>query len=337
MRQLTYTGPNTLEWLDVPEPKLEGPGEALVRPMVVARCDLDPLIMAGATPMPPPIAIGHEFVAEVVEVGEDVHSVQPGQTVIVPFQISCGSCARCAIGATAMCNGIAVGSAYGFGAISGNFGGALSDLVRVPFADAMLLGLPEGVSPEAAASADNIPDAWRCVGPFLSDGTKAPVLIVAGGAVSISLYAAAIAVAMGSPQVDYIDTDRERLQLAESLGATAIEGPPPKRAGEYPITVDGSANLDGLYCAIRSTAPEGVCTSIGIYFGETTPLPLFAMFNRGITFKTGRVSARTALPPMIELIQSGRIQPEKFITKRVAWADAGEEYAAPAIKLIVTR
>ena len=337
MKQLTYTAPNTMEWLDVPEPKLEGPGEALVRPIVVARCDLDPLIMAGATPMPPPIALGHEFVAEVVEVGEDVHSVRPGQTVIVPFQISCGSCARCAIGATAMCNGIAVGSAYGFGAISGNFGGALSDLVRVPFADAMLLGLPEGVSPEAAASADNIPDAWRSVGPFLSGDTKAPVLIVAGGAVSISLYAAAIAVAMGSPQVDYIDTDRERLQLAESLGATAIEDPPPKRAGEYPITVDGSANLDGLYCAIRSTAPEGVCTSIGIYFGETTPLPLFAMFNRGITFKTGRVSARTALPPMIELIQSGRIQPEKFITKRVAWADAGEEYAAPAIKLIVTR
>ena len=61
------------------------------------------------------------------------------------------------------------------------------------------------------------------------------------------------------------------------------------------------------------------------------------MFNRGITFKTGRVNARAALPPVIELIQSGRIQPEKLITKRVAWADAGEEYAAPAIKLVVTR
>ncbi len=337
MKQLTYTAPNTMEWLDVPEPKLEGPGEALVRPIVVARCDLDPLIIAGATPMPPPIALGHEFVAEVVEVGEDVHSVRPGQTVIVPFQISCGSCRRCTIGATSMCNGIAVGSAYGFGAISGNFGGALSDLVRVPFADAMLLGLPEGVSPEAVVSADNIPDAWRCVGPFLSDGTKNPVLIVGGGAPSISIYAAAIAVAMGSPQVDYIDTDRERLELAESVGATTIEGPPPKRAGEYPITVDGSASIDGLYCAIRSTAPEGVCTSIGIYFGETTPMPLFAMFNRGITFKTGRVNARAALPSVIELIQSGRIQPEKFITKRVAWDDAAEEYAAPAVKLVVTR
>ena len=337
MRQLTYTGPNTIEWLDVPEPKLQGLDEALVRPTIVARCDVDPLIIVGRSPMPPPIALGHEFVADVVEVGKDVQSVRPGQSVIVPFQVSCGSCAYCAGGATASCNAIAARSAYGFGAYSGDFGGALSDLVRVPFADAMLLELPEGVTPEAIASADNVPDAWRSVGPFLSDGAKAPVLIVGGGAVSIGLYAAGIAVAMGSPQVDYIDTNRERLDLAQSFGATSIEGPPPERAGEYPITVDASANVGGLHCAINSTAPEGVCTSIGIYFGETTPLPLLAMYNRGITFKTGRVNARPALPHVLELIRDGRFKPEKLITKRLAWEEAAGEYASRAVKLIVKR
>ena len=337
MRQLTYTSPNTIEWLDVPEPKLQGPNEALVRPTIVARCDVDRLIIVGRSPMPPPIALGHEFVADVVEVGENVQSVRPGQSVIVPFQVSCGACAYCAGGATSSCKAIAARAAYGFGAYSGDLGGALSDLVRVPFADAMLLELPDGVAPEAIASADNVPDAWRSVGPFLSENGEAPVLIVGGGAVSVGLYAAGIAVAMGSPQVDYIDTNRERLDLAQALGATSIEGPPPERAGEYPITVDASASVEGLHCAINSTAPEGVCTSIGIYFGETTPLPLFAMYNRGITFKTGRVNARPALPPVLELIQKGRFKPEKLITKRVAWDEAAGEYASSSVKLIVKR
>ncbi len=287
--------------------------------------------------MAPPVALGHEFVAEVVEVGKDVQSVRPGQSVIVPFQVSCGSCALCVGGLTASCKGIPAGSAYGFGARYGDFGGALSDLVRVPFADAMLLEVPAGVAPEAIASADNLPDAWRSVGPYLSDGAKAPVLVVGGGAVSIGLFAAGIAVAMGSPQVDYIDKNRDRLDLAEALGARSIEGPPPKRAGQYQITVDASSKLDGLHCAINSTAPEGVCTSIGIYFGETTPPPLFTMYNRGITFKTGRVNARPALPHVLELIQDGRFKPEKLITKRLSWEEAASEYTSPAVKLIVKR
>ena len=66
-------------------------------------------------------------------------------------------------------------------------------------------------------------------------------------------------------------------------------------------------------------------------------MPLLEMYRSGITFHTSRVNARAVLPDIIELIQSGRLQPEKLITDRVHWQDAAEEYAKPSVKLLVTR
>ena len=93
-------------------------------------------------------------------------------------------------------------------AVGGEWGGALADLVRVPFAASMLVPVPAGVAPEAIASlSDNLPDAWRTVAPHLAEMPAADVLIVAGSGHSIALYSAAIAVALGAGKVDFIDTD----------------------------------------------------------------------------------------------------------------------------------
>lgn len=74
MQQLTYTGPSTLEWQDPQPPSLDSDGAALVRPVAVATCDLDALIVSGSSPFEPPFALGHECVAEVVDVGDAVKS-----------------------------------------------------------------------------------------------------------------------------------------------------------------------------------------------------------------------------------------------------------------------
>lgn len=337
MRQLTLVAPDKLEWLEVPEPQLEDPGEALVRPIAVARCDVDLPIVRGQAPFPPPAAIGHEFVAEIVELGDEVTGLERGQRVIVPFQISCGECERCARGITNSCASVPPRSQYGFGEFGGNWGAALSDLVRVPFAQHMLVPLPDGVEPAAIASADNLPDGWRTVGPYLQESPGAAVLIVGGGALSVGLYAAAIACALRASRVDYVDSDTERLALAQATGANPIEGPPPKRLGPYPITVDASANIDGLACALRSVEPGGVCTSVGIYFSEQTPVPLLEMYGTGITFKTGRVNARADLPAVLNLVPDGRLQPEKLTTRTVAWTDAAEAWSEPATKVVALR
>ena len=199
MQQLTMTADRQVEWWDVPAPALQGPGEALVRPLAVALCDLDQPILRGDAPIPGPIAIGHEFVAEVTEVGDDVRGVAPGDRVVVPFQISCGACVRCRAGQTGDCTSVPPRSMYGFGIFGGDWGGALSDLVRVPFADAMLVAAPAGIAPAVLASAsDNIPDGWRTVAPHLAARPGADVLIVGGGGLSIALYAVDAARALGA-------------------------------------------------------------------------------------------------------------------------------------------
>ena len=177
MQALTFVAGGHLEWRDVPAPSLQGNGEALVRPLAVATCDLDAAIVRGQVPFPGPFTLGHESVGEVTDVGDAVTSVRPGDCVVVPFQPACGQCGFCARGLTANCTKVPRTSMYGIGVAGGDWGGALADVLRVPFADAMLLKLPAGVSPAAAASAgDNIADAWRTVAPQLQRARRRPGL-----------------------------------------------------------------------------------------------------------------------------------------------------------------
>jgi threonine dehydrogenase-like Zn-dependent dehydrogenase len=323
--QLTYTAPKKLEWQEASEPSLSSDAAALVRPVAVATCDLDALIVTGSSPFPAPFAIGHECVAEVLNVGDGVSALRPGQLVSVPFQISCGQCGPCREGRTSNCAGVPFMSSYGFGPAVERWGGFLADVVCVPYAEHMLVPVPAGLEPASVASAsDNISDAWRTVGPPLAARPGAPVLVVGGaGPGSIGLYAAGLAVALGAESVLYVDADAGRRETASALGAQTL-AELPERLGPFPVTVDSSADPAGLALALRSTAPDGICTSTGIYFGEQPGLPLLEMYTKGITFKTGRVDARTAMPHVLELSASGALRPELVTTRVVDWTDAAD-------------
>lgn len=367
MRALYFMEPGRLSWHDVPEPVLRHPGEAIVRPLAVARCDLDLAVLRAEAPfrgramhwlrnhLPPaigqkgmfknapfkgPYAFGHECVAEVVEVGSAVRGARPGDRVVVPFQISCGACTRCDRHLTASCEGVPARSMYGFGELGGmGWGGALADLLHVPFADAMLLPLPAPLDPTALASvSDNVCDGWRTVAPFLAARPGVPVLVVGGGAQSVGLYAAGLAVALGAERVDYLDHDPVRLAVAARLGARPIDAPyGAERRDRYPITVDASADPAGLERALLSVEPGGTCTSVGIYYTPTTPIPLRSLYGTGVTFVTGRVHSRRELPAVLDLVASGRFAPEIVTTRLATWDDAPEALMDPGPKVVITR
>jgi threonine dehydrogenase-like Zn-dependent dehydrogenase len=336
VRQLTFVEGGKLEWRETGEPRIEGDGEALVRPVAVATCDLDLGIVRGQVPYQEPFPFGHEGVAEVVEVGDGVDSVKPGQLVSVPFQISCGRCARCRRGQSGNCESVPRMSMYGL-PLGPDYGGFLSDVVRVPFADAMLVPVPREVPPASVASlSDNIPDAWRTVGPHLEAEPGATVLICAGAG-SIALYATAIASALGAERVDFAGGRPDERELAEQLGATLVDEEFADRLGPYPITVDASFDRAGLACALRSTEPDGICTSIGIYWEPETPMPLLEMYTKGIRFHTGRPHARESMPRILELIRAGSFQPELVTRETAEWDDAAEAIADHRAKLVISR
>jgi threonine dehydrogenase-like Zn-dependent dehydrogenase len=333
VEQLVLVEPGRAQWTDVPEPTLTGDVDALVRPIAVATCDLDTWINAGRFPLPLPYALGHEFVAVVLAVGTEVSTVAPGDVVAVPFQINCGGCTWCRRGLTESCGTVRRGAAYGLGAIGGEeWGGALTDVVRVPFADAMLLPLPSGVSPEAVASLDNLPDGWRTVGPYLPDLDDKRALIVGGA--SIGLYAVAVARALDADVV-YVDDDPRRASIAAGLGASVV-GSRVEKLGRFPVTVNTSASQRRLHLALTSTEPGGVCTDTGIYV-EDVALPLWRMYTVGVRFVTARVSARTVLPAVLDLVASGRLDPSIATAMTASFADAPKAWSDHRDKLVLLR
>jgi threonine dehydrogenase-like Zn-dependent dehydrogenase len=336
VRQLEFIEKGRLEWRDAPDPKLEGDVQAIVRPVALATCDIDVAFVQGRFPTTGTFSFGHECVGEVRDVGDSVESVEPGDLVSIPFQISCGECARCRAGQPGNCESVPRLSTYGLPIGPQTYGGFASDAVNVPYADAMLVPIPEGVEPSTVASlSDNIPDAWRCVAPPLEERPGAKVLITLGAG-SIALYSVAIALALGAERVDVVGGSSRDRELAEKLGANVLDDEFPDRAGFYPITVDASADPAGITCALKSTDADGICTSIGIYLAPV-PLPLLDMFTQGVTFVTGRPHVRTLMPDVLELVRQGRFDPDPVTVSRVDWEDAAEALSDLRAKTVVTR
>src|SRR4051794_17186116 len=272
-----------LAWHERDQPVLEDPGDAIVRPFLAARCDGDTLpihrpvsralqagmalrlvdrvvgCICGRVPFKGPFPIGHECVAEVVTVGPDVREVRVGQRVVVPWAVSCGTCGRCARGLTSKCERTTAGrelAAFGFGPASGPWGGLVADELRVPYADHMLVPVPAGVpAVRVAAASDNLADGWRSVARPLEERPGGSVLVLGGGAQSIGLYAAGLAVELAAGTVDYLDDDPLRREIAESFGAHAH----PRRRGaggrSYDVVVEATSRAAGLREAIRALAP----------------------------------------------------------------------------------
>jgi alcohol dehydrogenase len=174
----------------------------------------------------------------------------------------------------------------------------------------------------------------------------APVLIVGGAAKSIGLYAAGMAVALGSSQVDYLDTSDTRLQIAEKLGARAIKLEGRARwfrnqrsisAEGYPITADATGSTEGLNYALRALAPGGVCTALAFYLRSRTPLPLWNMYMKSATLNLSVSHVRAHVPAVLALIERGVFDPAQLAPLVGDWNDADRVLLEPATKVVVRR
>ena len=340
MRALMFRGPMAIAWEEVETPQLMEPRDALVRPIAVARCDLDPAIALGLYPMPAPFVMGHEMVGEVVAVGEAISNIRLGDKVIVPFQLSCMTCAPCLRGHTNACVNVPSGTAFGLGPHGGvDLGGALAELVRVPWADVMLIPLPEGMDPVVAAGIpDNVSDGYRCVAAPLAERPGAPVLVVGGLAPSVGLYAAMASLALGAERVVYVDDDAARLELAAAAGAEVVDAKDQwdslKLAERFPIVVDANVLDPGRNFALRSVEPCGVCTSVSGGASSRSNLPLQSMYLKGVRYEIGRVHACATARPVLDLVSSGALDPARIINKVAPFSEAVEGMILPVTKVV---
>ncbi|MEU0236151.1 alcohol dehydrogenase catalytic domain-containing protein [Nocardiopsis sp. NPDC006198] len=367
VRELLFRRSGVLEWGERPAPALSGGTDAIVRPFLAGRCDgdtlpvhrpvsramqagmalgaVDPVVgsICGRVPFQGPFGIGHECVAEVLETGPDVRAVRPGDRVVVPWSVSCGTCERCRRGLTSKCATTARSTlaAYGFGPASGEWGGMVADAFRVPFADHMLVPVPDGVpSARVAAASDNLADAWRTVAGPLAARPGGTVLVLGGGARSIGLYAAGLAVALGAGEVDYFDDSPGRRAIAESFGARTrpLNDPGTRpRCGGYDVTVEATSNSRGLQRAVRALAPGGVCTAVGYYVAPATRVPLMQMYANDSTLRLGVSHPRAVLRELLDFVERTGFEAERVTTLTADWEQAPQAYARRTTKLVLRR
>lgn len=368
-RQLFFEGSTQgVAWRETPLPRLENDDDVLVRPLVVARCDLDrpylfdrlpdllelglrstmvdPAVLEhfGPHPFAPPFAVGHEFVAEVSKVGPAVTTLVPGDRVIASFQISCGRCSNCLHGTTANCGTVEQSSVFGFGPSGGGFGGAICDLMRIPFGNHMLLPVPAALpSKTAVAAGDNLCVAWQAVVPELRQRPGARVLVLGGGCPSIGLYAVGLAARHSQAYVDYVDVDRDedaasRLALAERLGARrALSASRFRSAAAYDLCVDASGSGELLAQGLRALRHGGVCNNVALQFSLGATLPITPMYLRGVTLRCGWGDPRQAMTELLATLADESFDPCDVHLPSAAWSDAAEAWMQPYGKVIVER
>lgn len=336
MRQLTLIDKNKVDWREVPEPRLTSPSAAIVRPVAVAVCDFDRGLVSGRyTALPYPIALGHEIVAEVVEVGSEVRTLDPGMQVVLPLHISCGHCSKCAAGLTNSCTSRPPLSNYGLGARGGDWGGGMSDLLAVPYADAMAVPVPPGLDKAACAAVGcNLVDLYRTVAPYLGRHDDPAILIMGGHAHNMGLYGIAVARGLGASSIAFMDDDGTRLDAAETLGARPVQLGDKSRL--YPIVVDCSGDPDRLALALSLVGPDGVCTPVWPHVGWTN-LPVGAMFLRNATLVTGQPHARAQMDPVLDLMRRGALDSTSIPVEILAWEEAPEKFGRGETKRIFVR
>jgi alcohol dehydrogenase len=221
---------------------------------------------------------------------------------------------------------------YGFGLAGGHWGGALSDQLAVPYADAMLVPLPDRIDPVAAASvADTVCDGYRHIAPHLpaalADDADAEVLIVGSPrrssifSASAALYAGLAAKALGANRVALADARPHVRAHAERLGLAPLE---PRqlsgRAGAR-VVADIGGTAASLRLALESTAPDGVCSSAG-GLHRSARIPSLLMYGRNATLHLGRSHVRSHIEPVLALMADGKLCPEAVTTTLAALDDA---------------
>jgi alcohol dehydrogenase len=346
MRALVYHGPGQKAWEEVPDPEITDDGDVIVRVDATTICGTDLHILGGDVPeVTPGRILGHEAVGTVVEAGDSVHRLTPGDRVLVSCISACGTCRFCREGRYGQC-------LDGGGWVLGHrIDGTQAEYVRVPYADTSTYRIPDGAADEEILMlADILPTGYE-VG-VLAGGVRPGDLVAVVGAGPIGLSVISGARLYSPAHIVAIDLSDARLEAARHFGADVTIND----SREDPMTVikdltgrlgaDVAIEAVGVPAtfemAVKLARPGGRIANIGVH-GKPATLHLEEQWIRDITITTGLVDA-SSTPTLMRLVTSGQLDASRFITHHFgldefdkAYEVFGEAATNGALKVVLTR
>jgi threonine dehydrogenase-like Zn-dependent dehydrogenase len=235
MRANVWSGRNTVQVENVPDPKILNDRDAIVKISSTAICGSDLHLYDGYIPaMRKGDILGHEFMGEIVETGKGVQNLKVGDRVVVPFPIACGDCWACKHELYSVCEnsnpnsgaaekmfGHSTCGIFGYSHLTGGYAGGQAEYARVPYADVGPIKIEDDLSDEQVLFLSDIfPTGW--FGADLCDITGGEVVAVFGAG-PVGQFAIASAIMMGAERVIAIDQYAYRLEMARNkAGATDV-------------------------------------------------------------------------------------------------------------------
>ena len=360
MKALVYKGPRDVKIENVLDARIEKPSDVLVRITSTNICGSDLHMYEGRTNMEEGRVLGHESLGQVVEVGNAVVRIKVGDWVCVPFNVACGFCKNCERGLTGACliaNPGTAGAAYGFAGM-GPYSGGQAEYLRVPYADFNCLKLPEDAQEKEedyVMLSDIFPTGWHAT--ELS-GLKPGESIVIYGCGPVGLMAAHSAIIKGASKVIIVDEHRDRLALAEKIGAIAIDYSKGTAVEEILELTEGEGADRGCECVgyqchdpaghevlnstmndlVKSVRPTGGIGVVGVFVPADPGGPDklakvgkmafdFGQFwMKGQHIGTGQANVKSYNRYLCNLIHEGRANPSWIVSHELDLDEAADAY-----------
>ena len=361
MKALVYKGPREVAIENVPDAKIEKATDVLVKITTTNICGSDLHMYEGRTSVEKGKVLGHENLGVVIEAGSAVERVKVGDRVCLPFNISCGCCENCERGFTGFCllaNPGNAGAAYGY-ANMGPYSGGQAELLRVPYADFNCLVLPPDAQEKEndyVLLSDIFPTGYHATELA---GMRPGDSVVIYGAGPVGLMAAHSAFIRGASKVIVVDAHKDRLALAEKIGAITIDHTDDTCIEQILSHTDGQGADCGCECVgyqchdhaghevpnmtmnhlVKSVKPTGGLGIVGVFMPQDPggadalakkgqiAFDLGEFFTKGQRMGTGQANVKAYNRYLAKLIHEGRAHPSFIISHELPLEQAPEGYA----------
>lgn len=327
MKAYTYLSQGHFELINKPKPELQHARDAIVRVTLSSICTSDLHIKHGSVPRAVPgITVGHEMVGIVEQVGDEVHTVKPGDRVTVNVETFCGECFFCQHGYVNNCTDPNGGWALGC-----RIDGGQAEYVRVPFADQGLNRIPDRVSDEQALFVGDILATGFWAARISEIKSQDTVLIIGAGPTGICTL---LCVMLHNPkQIIICEKSAERIQFVQAHYPHVKVVTPEEciatvrnssNHGGADVVIEVAGADDTFQLAWKAARPNAIVTIVALY-DKPQILPLPDMYGKNLTFKTGGVDGGDCAE-ILRLIEEGKIDTTPLITHHFALTDIVKAY-----------